>query len=715
MTVTSKQVHDLLNPSSIAIVGASERSAWSSAFIKNLDAFGYGERIYMVNSRADRVFGRPAYDNVSAVDAPLDHALIAVPAAATLEVLADCVTAGVRSVTAIASGFSEAGPSGQALAAQVASFCDLNDVALIGPNCYGFVNFDSGAVVSRNWLEAEPVGGAISMTFQSGQLNLSAYGLGLGAGIDFRYLISSGNELVVDTNDYFEYFIDDPGTRVLGGAIERVPDPARFESLALRAAEAGKPIVLCKLGRSEVGQRVAAAHTASVAGVDVVVDTFLRDLGVVVVPSLEELVQTAGVLAHVGPARGRRTVFLGGSGGSGGYFADQVDRRGVELVELSGDLRNQLAADTGLTVDSIGNPFDLTASGFDQLPKVVDTLRKSGEVDVIVAQGEQPRSADVQGQAHLDYVDGHMAALKAANEAGAWACFVTTAAREPSATGREMARARGVHYLLGEPGAHSLRHVVEYAANAAEAVARGTYRRSALAAPSVPDLLARGHSLSESESMAVLEAAGIPVPRQAVAQSADEATKLAVDTGDTVVLKIASRDILHKSDIGGVAVGVPIDQVGAVFDDIIASARKAQPNANIDGVLVAEHVPAGVELLLGVVVDPSIGPIVVVGAGGILVEIAGDVATAVPPFSPDRALDMLRTLKIWPVLQGIRGSSAADIDATALTISKFSHLVAGLADRVRTVEINPLVALPEGLGVRALDAVIELNDQGSAQ
>ena len=257
------------------------------------------------------------------------------PAALTLDVLRDCDRAGVRSVTAIASGFSEAGPDGKALAAEVMRFCNDHGISMIGPNCYGFINFTRSTVLSRNWLEGMPPGGGVSVVSQSGQVGLSMCGSAFARGVDLRYLVSSGNELVVSSTDYFDYFVDDPETTVLGGALERIAKPELFQKVATRALEVGKPIVICKMGRSAVGQKVAEAHTASVAGNAVVVETFLRDLGVIVVDTVDELIETAGVLAGRPAPSSARTMFVGGSGGAGCYFADLADGSPIELAPLS--------------------------------------------------------------------------------------------------------------------------------------------------------------------------------------------------------------------------------------------------------------------------------------------------------------------------------------------------------------------------------------------
>lgn len=719
MSTTIEGVEALLNPTSVAIVGASERSAWSSAFIKNLRRWDFPGAVHLVNPRTDSVFGQKTCPSVADVGELVDHALIAVPAALTMDVLADCARAGVHSVTAIASGFSEAGPEGKRLAADVAGFCAENGISMVGPNCYGFINFNRSTVLSRSSLEAAPLPGSVSLVSQSGQVGAAMAGSALARGVELRYLVSSGNELVVTSTDYFGHFLEDPETTVLGGALERIAEPDLFRQVATRALEIGKPIVICKMGRSAIGQRVAEAHTASVAGNAVVVETFLRDLGVIVVNTIDELVETAGILARRTAPTGTRTMFIGASGGAGGYFADLAEGTAIDVIPVSDELRGALTTATGLPAEAIGNPMDVTASGAAGLARIAEVVARSGEFDVLVAQGEEPRSLEVSGQAYVERALRNMEALAQVSSDSFLACFQSTADREPSDFGRSLARDHRALYVHGQPGVRALGHAMDYGSGRGTRLRAAQVRRASAvrrsgeppgAGPDLAGLVRRlGPSPSESDVKELLSAYGVPTLRHRVCATADAAVAAAQEIGFPVVLKISSPDILHKTDAGGVLLDVRDGKaVREGFERVTAKVGRTTPGARIDGVAVSPFVDGGVEVLLGVVVDPSLGPVVVVGAGGIYVEQFGDATCALPPFDTETAGTMLRRLRIWKLLEGARGGEAADVDALALAMSRFSELVADLADSLVTLEINPLVVRAGGGGVVALDAVVEL-------
>ncbi|GAA1022266.1 hypothetical protein Aple_075220 [Acrocarpospora pleiomorpha] len=718
MTTDNQRIHNLLNPTSIAIVGASERSAWSSAFIRNLKRWNFPGQIHLVNPRTPEVLGQATAPTVDSIDGLVDHALIAVPASLTPDVLADCDRAGVRSVTAIASGFSEAGPEGKALAAEVTQFCADHGISMIGPNCYGFINFTTTTMLSRNWLDAMPPGGGISLVSQSGQLGLSLTGSAFARGVDLRYLISSGNELVVSSTDYFDYFVDDPGTTVLGGVLERIADPALFQEVATRALEVGKPIVVCKMGRSAIGQKVAEAHTASVVGNAVVVETFLRDLGVIVVDTVDELIETAGVLASRAAPSGPRTMFVGGSGGAGGYFADQADGSPIELAPISDTLRSQLAEVSGLDPHTIGNPMDMTAGGASALTRIVGAVAKAAEFDVLVVQGEQPRSREVHGDAYIERVAGNMKALAAAGRAGQWACFQATGDRDPSELGKDMAREHDVRYVHGSPGVKALGNAIDYGTNRATRLAAAKKRLAAHQAgvrPGRAELLrSLGPEPTESDVKRLLQAYGMPTLRERFCETADAAATAAKEIGFPVVMKISSTDIAHKTDVGGVLLDLRDEAaVRDGFASMMTVVAAKAPHAHLAGVVVSPFVSHGVEVLLGVVIDPSLGPVVVTGAGGIYVEQFGDATAALPPFDAARSLEMLRELRIWKLLEGVRGAERGDIEALAEAMARFSELVGDLAGSLVALEINPLVVRPGDGGVVALDGMIELADRSA--
>lgn len=699
----------LLNPTSIAVIGASESSLWATEIVQNLRRWGFPGSLHMVHPTRKLVYGEPAYRSLGEIPHHVDHALVLVRAALVPDVLRQCGEAGVLSATVVASGFSEVGADGARLADELSDVCNSYGISVVGPNCYGFTNYARRAVVTRNWVEEAPAAaGGISMVFQSGQLNLSACGSAFQRGIDLRYMVSSGNELVTDANDYFEYFIDDPGTHVLGGALEQIPDPRRFEELALRALDQGKPIVILKLGVSEVGSRIAISHTGSVAGVAEVVDAFLEDLGVITVTSVDELVETAGLLDQRGWPAGRRAVFVGGSGGAGEFFADLAQGTRLHLTDLSESTSDAVAVAADLPSGSLNNPMDLTAAGFGNLPAVTSLLANSGEVDIIVAQGEEPLSREIQGDTMVRLIEGHMDAMAAASTAGSYAVFVSSADRAPTPFGKQSRRDHGVTYLRGATGVAALSNAIRYGETREQA--RQRIRR-------ILEARARANRenhydatrFSESGAKEILSSHGLQITRDIRALNADEAVAAAELIGYPVVLKVDSDAIAHKSEIGGVVVGVNShDELLDARQTILARARAAYPNASIDAVLVCQQISGAHELIVGAVSDPSIGPVLLVGTGGVFVEVLKDTVLALPPVTPEHAKALLESLKIWPILAGARGRDGIDVNALADLIAKTSEMIVSLGSNLVELDINPVLVTPHGAW--AADALIVLKE-----
>ncbi|MET0767626.1 MAG: CoA-binding protein, partial [Aeromicrobium sp.] len=353
-------MHQLLNPRSIALVGASDESPWSQGFMKNLRTFD-GE-IHLVNPRRQEAFGRKVAPSLADIGRPVDHAAVLVAASRVPDVLRDAAAAGVRSATVIASGFGEGDGAGTVFADEVAEICAEHDIAIIGPNCYGFNNY-AGTYISRFMIDVPDQPGTIGLSFQSGQLGAATADAASARGIHLRYVVSSGNELVVDTNDYLEYFLGSDDVTVMGGVFERIPDPERFERIALAAIDAGKPIVALKPGRSAAASRIAVAHTGAVTGADAITDAYFEDLGIIRVGSVEELAETAGLLAKRGWPQGARTAFFGFSGGASELFADEADGTSIVLEPHTPETLAKLAEVSTLPASVIHNPFDMTVDG----------------------------------------------------------------------------------------------------------------------------------------------------------------------------------------------------------------------------------------------------------------------------------------------------------------------------------------------------------------
>jgi len=701
MAFSPDEIHSLLTPSSLAIVGASESSDWAQTIVSNLRSFGYVGKIHMINPHRATAFDQPTWSTISSVPEPVDHAVIITPAGTLLDILEDCRAAGVKGVTVVASGFQEHGSEGIALANRVRSFCDTHRIALVGPNCFGFANFTTGALVIRNGFRKLRAPGGIAVVSQSGGLQLALCNAAEARGVTFAFSISSGNELVVDSNDYYDYLLGRDDVKVIIGTLERIPEPERFREIAERAAELGKPIVMLKLGRSRAAQQLAVAHTGSVAGQDVVVDTFLRDLGIIRVDSIDEAIATADLLDNSGWPKGSRTMFVSFTGGVCGLFADLAQANGIEIPPFDDVLQKELAQITSLSATSVLNPFDSTFEGIPALPEILRQVEASGAYDCVVVATDPFRTPEEH--AAFGYIPS--TALEVRGR-GLYVVAFTPFHRDPTEFAIKTT-AGGLSYLNGPIGVLALRNAQRYGSwvsRGADTCPEVDQARQRL----VRSLIgADDGALSEHQSKAILVEYGIPVTKDEITHSADAAAAAAVAIGFPVVLKIVSADIPHKSEAGGVILS--LESEGAVrraYDEIVANCRRHDPSATIEGVLVSEMVVGGTEFFVGVTTDPSIGPIVVAGLGGIYVEALNDTVTALPPVSAQRASELLRSLKSASVLAGARGKPPLDLDAFAETVARVSTLAAESRGLIDELDINPLLVLPNGRGVRAVDALV---------
>jgi acyl-CoA synthetase (NDP forming) len=707
MPVSTSRVRELLNPTSIAIVGASDGSLWAQGFVKNVKAWNaYTGRLHMVNPRRSEAFGQVCYPSLAAVPEPVDHAAVLVGAERVLAVLEDCAAAGVRSATVIASGFEEAGPEGRRMADEVRAFCDAEGIAIVGPNCYGFNNY-RGIYVSRYGINVPPAPGSIGLSFQSGQLGAATADAAYARGIKLAYVVSSGNELVVDWNDYQEFFLEDPDITVMGGVIERIPDPERFASIARRALEAGKPIVLLKPGRSEAATRIAVAHTGSITGSDAITDAFLRDLGIIRVESVEELAETAGLLAKRGWPSGPRTVFIGYSGGAAELFAEQT--HGTDLVVEPHDpkTRSLLAEVSTLPETAIHNPFDMTVDGAVHFNEIVRVLSEADGVDIIVSQGQPLRTETAQEEHLAEFRKERERSFTGYGEAGSkFVSFLETSDTQPGASVFAHEPDGGAHYVLGHNGVRALAHAAWYGVQRENLLTQQPGPAHAAAAVELPS---GSGPLSEPESKALLEAYGIRVTRDVVVGSAEEAVAAAEQVGYPVVLKVVAPNVAHKSEAGGVRLGITgPDDVRRAHDEIVAGVRAARPDAQIDGVVVTRQITGAKEFLAGISTDENLGPAVVAGLGGIYVEVFEDVALMTPPITRDKAERALRSLRAYPLLAGTRGEAPRDVRAFVDVLQRLGALAEDLRGRLVELDVNPLFVFADGHGAVAGDALVVL-------
>ena len=700
-----------LSPESVALVGATERSLWSTILVANFRDCGYRGQVHLVHPRNAEAFGRPCYPSLEAVPVPVDHAYVMTGTAAAFDVIEDCGRAGVRNVTMLTSGFRETGSEGAILEARLVERCGELGIRLQGPNCLGFVNYHDRVPAYGLVLSPPLASGGIALLSQSGAMLLQFHRMSQARGIGLAYTVSIGNEAMMDAATFFEELVERPEVRVLGALLEGVRRPDRFLEVADRAMAAGKPMVIYKVGGGEVTSRSVAAHTGSLAGADEVVDAAFADHGVVRVRSLEELVETCGLLAARGWPEGPRTAVITTSGGSCGMIADLAYRTRVEMPDFSPETKRRLAE----LLPAFGtpqNPLDTTGVIVDQpdlLGACIEAVAGQGGYDALLINSDAPRDPGPSPAV----TERRLAVLAAAlRSAPVFSALASSSALDPSPYSREVMARHGLHFAFGlEMGVRTLHHAIGYGqARARAARRRAGGREGARTPPPMVD----GWSgvVPELEAKRLLAEYGIHGPEERLAADAEAAAAAAAEVGFPVVLKVQSPDIAHRSDVGGVRLGLrSADEVRSAWDEVLAAVRAHRPDARVDGLLVARQVEPVVELIAGVTVDDLFGPVVVAGAGGILVEVLRDVVLRLPPVDEEEARAMLEELRVAPLLHGARGRPRADVGAVAGVLARLGELALDLGPRLRELDVNPLLALPEGQGALAADALMVLEKE----
>ncbi|GER15575.1 acetate--CoA ligase family protein [Variovorax boronicumulans] len=687
----------LFEPRSIAIFGASDDvTKIGGRPLQFLQKYGYAGGIYPINRKAGLVQSLPAYATLDDVPAVPELAVIAVPPAGVLDAVKDCARRGVKAAVILSAGFSEMGEEGSRLQAQIGDVARATGLRVVGPNCLGAIGVPDKSIATFSVaLESSfPVAGPVGIVSQSGNLGSFTLRLAGERGLGVSRMLTTGNECDVDIADAIASLATDPGTRVILCCMETCRDGAKLTQAMAMAREAGKPLVVLKVGVSEAGSEAAASHTGALACSDAVFDAVLRNGGAIRVPSIEQLLEVGHALSVVGPAHvpgGHRVAVLTASGGFGVLLADAASAQGLALPKLAAQTQERILSVVPFAAPS--NPVDMTAqvsSRPEVLAQMLDAVARDASCDALILQSANafhvPRLRDVFLAALEQVRKDHPSRL------------ILLCARAPQDV-RATLNAMGFPVVEGiDAACATLAALMRFGARDAARAAAPVIERVPLAAQAFA---------TEASAKAVLAEAGLPVPREAIAANRDEALAAARAMGFPLVLKIVSPDIAHKTEVGGVFVGVRSEaQLLEEYDQLLARVAQKAPAARIAGVLVAQMVQGGVELILGTKKDPMFGPMVMVGLGGIFAEIFKDVALQPAPVDEAQATAMLQSLKAFPLLDGARGRPKADVPAAAKAIVALSRFAVRHADSVSEIDINPLVVLDQGRGAHALDALL---------
>ena len=690
-------------PGSIALIGASrDQEKIPGRLLSMLRKNGYPGRIYPINPNYGDIDGLKCFSSIGDVGQPIDLAIIIIPARAVLGALEQCAAAGVKNAVIISSGFAEEGGDSAAMQDAIVGLAKKTGMRISGPNAEGFYSevqrvaatFSPTVDVKPNEPRLVASRRRIGIVAQSGGIGFAIYHRARALGIALSYVISTGNESDLGAGEFLDYMVQDASTDVILLFIEGIRDVDKFLAAARRAAETGKPVIVTKVGRSGAGERAAASHTASMAGWSAAYDAVFAKYGFIVSNDLDEAVTIAAVLATNPMPRGDRVAVLTVSGGAGIWGADTVSLQGLQVPELSAAIQ----AEIGKLMPSYGsarNPIDVTAQGVHSggLQKSIDLLGASDEVDaILVVLSLSSETRMPFKQAELKPV------ISAQNKPIVFYSYTL-----PSQFARNELAASGAVVLSG------LTHV---GVALRQMVQRAKFRLAppvAAAASPPRDISAylKSTTLSESDSKSLLREAGIALPDEVLATEKSALDGAIARVGFPLVMKIQSRDIPHKSEVGGVRVNIATKgEVFLAYEKLVENARKHRPDAAIQGVLVGPMAKKGVEIIIGTMCDATFGPMVMVGLGGITTELFRDVIYRPAPVSAAEATAMLAELKAAPLLSGFRGAARADIAALSQLISQISVLAAAYRDRISEIEINPVLVHAEGQGVTIVDALV---------
>jgi acyl-CoA synthetase (NDP forming) len=702
----------LLWPRSIAVIGASpDRDIIRGRLLHIMRLRGFDGPIYPVTRSHAEVDGLPAYRSIGDVPGPVDLAIVVIPAAAVPEALAECGARGVRAAIVISSGFGEErGDAGRQREDALRTVAARHGMVVCGPNCEGLVNALAPVVATfspvfeHRELSLAPEGERgrpIGVVSQSGGIAFAYFNRGRPRQLRFSHMVSTGNETSLAAFDYVDFMLAEGRTDVFLLYLEAVRDAAKFREVAARAAHLGKPLVVSKVGRSEAARRSAASHTGALAGSDAAYDAVFRRYGVVRAGDLDEMLDIAAAFSFCPPAPGPRVGLLSASGGGATWMADLLAGHGLELPPLDAATRAQIDA----LIPSYGssqNPVDVTAQAVRQVgyARIVEILLASPVVDAVVV------IASLTSEATLAKDADALARLTAAADKPILFCSYTL----PLARAVAILSGGGIPaYTSMASCARALQALVGYAAFRE----RWSRRREPAAAPHAAAaavgarLRAAGRLLCEDEAKELLAAYEVARPPEAMAHGEDEAAAAARAIGFPVALKVQSPDIAHKTEAGAVALGLASEEaVRAAYHRILASAAAAHPQAKVRGVLVQAMAPAGREMIVGVSRDRDFGPMLMVGVGGIHVEVLRDVALAPLPVERADALELIAGLRGAELLAGVRGEPPADVDALADLLVRLSRFAADQGDIVAEIDLNPVIVHRRGEGLSIVDALI---------
>jgi len=675
---TAKPVENLLRAKSVAIVGASQKGAWPQGIYRNLKGAKFPGGVYLLNPNYTDLYGDKCYPNLAALPEVPEELLVLIPTRAVLGVLEEAARLGTKSATIYTAGFGEGDDAqGKERAQAMKELCERTGMVICGPNCMGSYSVNEGLwtfPTATPLLKRGPVG----LIFQSGGSLGNWIKGATERGIGFSYAVSSGNEVSLDLVDYLDFLVDDPDTRVITLMIEGIRRPEEFMAVSERALHRGKPILVVKLGRSEMGKRQAISHTGSLAGADEVFDAACRRLGLIRCPTLEDMTETTLAFLPGRFPKGSRAAIVVNSGGMKGLICDHCDELKTNLAELGQKTKEAVRPliPAELVVE---NPLECGVAGFGDEAGFINIVKLHAEdpgVDLLAIHGELPRGQ--QRSAAL-----FKSVMEATEKPVLAFARSTYSCTDESRSFQEEA---GMPFLQAiKPTLRALAGLGLYG------------MRRELGVPKLAAATGSAADLDGENLNRLLERHGIALPRQAMAGTAADAAAKAKEIGFPVAIKLIAAEVIHKTESGAVVLGVKNTE------EAQAEGQKLLTKTLGRGHLLIQEMVQGTEVLIGARTDPQYGPFLMVGLGGIFVEVLKDVSIRLLPVDEREAREMLKELRGYKVLEGVRGQKPRDVDALVKAMVGLSEIFAGHRNHLSDMEINPMMVREQGRGAVAVD------------
>ncbi len=697
------KLSNLLQAKKIAVIGASEReSSFGGDTCRNIMDFSDPSKYYFINPNRTEIFGQKCYNSIEELPTNFDMAIICTPQSTVIDILKESAEKGCRGAVVYASGYSETGTKeGREAEEELIKVCKELDIALLGPNCGGFINYIDDIYSFAFVSEKRDRRGNIGLISQSGQLCLSLMDNPKGK---FSYVISAGNSSVIKMEDYLDYLVEDDNTKVVALYLEGVSNPDIFIEGLRKAAIKKKPIVVLKTGRSEKGSKISASHTGSLSGSDKVYDAIFEKFGVIRVDDMEELLSTAHLLSVIDEyPKGTGIAAMSLSGGETIITADAGSLKGLNYPDFTEETLRKLE-EMLPSYASPNNPLDMTATLSYDSEKFAGALRAimdDPNIDMILIG--YTLLLDIADPCIYYMTEG----IEKVVEEGNTKPIIMMPYIENTRNFEYAQRLEKSGVPILPPTIYAT-GILKKFSDFIEYDIEDRTLELALPENGIPKTK---RFLSEHESKTMLKEAGIPVPKEEIAKNREEACSIANEIGYPLVMKVESADIPHKSDAGGVKLNIKSEEeVKIAFDEIMENAKKYDPKAKINGVLVQEMLDKGLEFIVGINNDPLYGPMVLCGLGGVFVEIFKDISLYPAPLGHREAMEMIKSLKGYPLLAGYRGGEEMDIDALADLIVKISNFSVDNKEKIGEVDINPVFIYEKGNGLSIADALVLIRE-----